>query len=145
MFKHILIPTDGSPLSERAALGAVHLAKSLSARVTAIYASVPFHVFAVDPVMVSDTEDTYQRTCEKRAAAYLEWVRVAAKTSNVPFDALHVFAESPYTAIIDAAKEKGCDAICMASHGRKGVAALVLGSETAKVLTHSTIPVVVWR
>ena len=84
MFRHILVPTDRSSLSERAALGAVRLAKSLSARVTAIHVSVPFHVFAVDPVMVSDTEETYQQDCEKRATKYLEWVR-ADKCVRRPF------------------------------------------------------------
>ena len=145
MFKHILVPTDGSPLSERAALGAVQMAKTMSARVTAITVSVPFHVFSADPVMVTDTEDVYREACEKRAAGYLAAVGKAAKAAGVAFDGMHVSAEHPYAAIIEAASQKACDVICMASHGRKGLAALVLGSETVKVLTHSTIPVVVWR
>jgi nucleotide-binding universal stress UspA family protein len=145
VFKHILVPTDGSPLSERAALGAVQLAKSLSARVTAVTVSVPFHVFSADPVMVSDTEDVYREGCEKRAAGYLAVIGKVAKEAGVAYDGMHVSAEQPYAAIIEAAEQKACDVICMASHGRKGLVALVLGSETVKVLTHSTIPVVVWR
>jgi len=132
VFKHVLIPTDGSPLSERAALGAVQLAKSLAARLTAIRVSVPYWVFALNPAKASVSEDTYRNNCEKRAAC-------------VAFDGIHVFAEHPYAAIIEAAQDNDCDAICMASHGHKGLAALVLGSETVQVLTHSRIPVVVWR
>jgi nucleotide-binding universal stress UspA family protein len=132
VFKHVLIPTDGSPLSERAALGAVQLAKSLAARLTAIRVSVPYWVFALNPAKASVSEDTYRNNCEKRAA-------------GVAFDGIHVFAEHPYAAIIEAAQDNDCDAICMASHGHKGLAALVLGSETVQVLTHSSIPVLVWR
>jgi len=145
MFKHILIPTDGSQLSDSAALNAVQLAKSIAARVTAITVSTPFHVFTSDYVMLSDTEDVYSEDCKRRAAKNLDAVRKAAESAGVAFDGIHVFHEHPYAAIIDAAKEKGCDVICMASHGRKGTIALVVGSETMKVLTHSKIPVVVWR
>lgn len=145
MFKHVLVPTDGSPLSERAELGAVQLAKSLAARVTAISVSVPYWVFAIDPSKVSDSEATYRDNCEKRAAGHLQVVRQASAAAGVAFAGIHVFAEHPYAAIIEAAEENDCDAICMASHGHKGLAALVLGSETVQVLTHSKIPVVVWR
>ena len=145
MFKHVLIPTDGSPLSERAALGAVQLAKSLAARLTAIRVSVPYWVFALNPAKASVSEDTYRNNCEKRAAGHLEVVRQASEAAGVAFDGIHVFAEHPYAAIIEAAQDNDCDAICMASHGHKGLAALVLGSETVQVLTHSSIPVLVWR
>jgi len=145
VFKHILIPTDGSPLSERAARGAAQLAKSLSARVTAISVSVPYWVFAINPAKVSDSEETYRNKCEKRAAGHLEVVRQASETAGVAFAGMHVFAEHPHAAIIEVAGDKDCDAICMASHGHKGLAAVVLGSETVQVLTHSKIPVVVWR
>ena len=145
MFKHVLFPTDGSQLSERAALGTVQLAKSMSARLTAITVSIPFHVISLDPVVLTDTEDVYREDCEKRAKKYLDVVRKAAESAGVPFDAIHVFHEHPHVAIIDAASQKACDVICMASHGRKGVVAMVLGSEALKVLTHSGIPVVVWR
>ena len=145
MFKHVLIPTDGSPLSERAALGAVQLAKSLAARLTAIRVSVPYWVFALDRAKASVSEDTYRKDCEKKAAGHLEVVRQASAAAGVAFDGIHVFAEHPYAAIIEAAQDNDCDAICMASHGHKGLAALVLGSETVQVLTHSRIPVVVWR
>jgi nucleotide-binding universal stress UspA family protein len=145
MFRHILFPTDGSELSERAALKTVQLAKSVSARLTAITVSIPFHVISLDPVILTDTPEVYRDNCEKRATRYLDVVRRAAESAGVAFEGMHTFHEHPYIAIIDAASQQGCDVICMASHGRKGVIALVLGSETLKVLTHSEIPVVVWR
>jgi nucleotide-binding universal stress UspA family protein len=145
MFKHLLVPTDGSPLSESAARSAVQLAKSLSARVTAITVSTPFHVFTARYVRVADTEDAYSEDCERRARKSLEVVRKAAESAGISFEGIHVFHEHPYAAIIEAAETKGCDAICMASHGRAGTIALVVGSETMKVLTHSRFPVVVWR
>jgi nucleotide-binding universal stress UspA family protein len=145
MFKHILVATDGLPLSEIMVCSAVQLAKSLSARVTAITVSVPFHVFTARYVMVADTEDAYNEDCDRRARQCLEVVRKAAESAGACFEGIHVFHEHPYVAIIEAADKKGCDAICMASHGQKGTIALVVGSETMKVLTHSKIPVVVWR
>jgi nucleotide-binding universal stress UspA family protein len=145
MFKHVLIATDGSPLSDSASRSAVKLAKSLSAQVTAITVSTPFHAFTSNYVMLTDTEDGYNDDCERRARSSLDVVGKAAESAGVAFHGMHVFHEHPYAAIIEAADEKGCDVICMASHGRKGTIALVVGSETMKVLTHSKIPVVVWR
>jgi nucleotide-binding universal stress UspA family protein len=145
MFKHLLVATDGSQLSDKAGLNAVQLAKSLSARLTAITVSIPFHVFATDAVMVTDTKHGYNKDCKRRAEKYLGVIKTASESSGLSFEGIHVFHDHPYAAIIDTAAKKGCDVICMASHGRRGIAALVLGSETIKVLTHSKVPVVVWR
>ena len=145
MFKHILIATDGSQLSETAAFSAVQLAKSLSARLTAVTSSTPFHVLAIDAVMLTETEEVYMKNCKQQAEKYLRVIEAAAKSSGLSFEGIHVFHDHPYAAIIETANTKGCDLICMASHGRLGVTALVLGSETMKVLTHSKIPVLVWR
>lgn len=145
MFTHILIPTDGSELSQKAIKNAIKIAHSCSAKVTGITVSEPFHIFAIDPMMVSDTEAVYKTDCEKRARKYLDVIRQEADAAGVRCEVMHVFAEQAYAAIIDTAKREKCDLICMASHGRKGMSALVLGSETTKVLTHSTIPVLVWR
>lgn len=145
MFRHVLVATDGSRLSETAALSAVQLAKSLSARLTAVTASTPFHVVAIDAVMLTDTEEVYMKHCTQQAEKYLRVIKTAAMSAGVNFEGIHVFHDHPYAAIIETANSKGCDVICMASHGRRGVSALVLGSETMKVLTHSKIPVVVWR
>lgn len=145
MFKHILVATDGSKLSEKAAVGAAQLAKSTSAKLTAVTVSVPFHVFATDSVMLTDTEEVCKAQCETQAQRYLSVVKAAAESAGLSFEGAHVFNDHPYAAIIETAQSKHCDTICMASHGRRGISGLVLGSETMKVLTHSKIPVVVWR
>jgi len=145
MFKHILIATDGSALSNHAIKKALQLAQSLSARVTGLTVSTPFHIFALDLLMMTNMEDAYALACEKRAARYLGIIKKAAAAAKVEFTGLHLFSGQPYEAIIQAAAANGCDLICMASHGRRGATALVLGSETMKVLTHSEIPVMVWR
>ena len=145
MFKHVLVATDGSRLSETAALGAVQLAKSLSARLTAVTSSTPFHVLATDAMMLTDTEEVYTEHCKRQAETYLRVIKTAAMSAGLGFEGIHLIHDHPYAAIIETANNKGCDVICMASHGRRGISALVLGSETMKVLTHSKIPVLVWR
>jgi len=145
MYKKILIPTDGSPLSAVAIEKGIGLAKATGAKVVGMTVSVPFHTFALDPRMVSDTKETYEKDCEEVAAKCLGAIKGAASAAGVPCEVAHVNAEHPYEGIIGTAKERGCDLIFMASHGRKGISALVLGSETLKVLTHSKIPVLVCR
>ena len=145
MYKHILIPTDGSPLSEEAVRQGMALAKSLGAKTTVITVSPRFHTLAVEPGMLSATPKEYERECEAVAAKVLGTAEGVASESNVAFRALHVVHDHPYAAIIEAAQTNHCDLICMASHGRKGLSALILGSETTKVLTHSKIPVLVCR
>ena len=141
MYKKILLPTDGSPLSAAAIAQGVALAKAMGAKVVGMTVSAPFHTFALDPMMVSDTKETFKKDCEERAAKYLGAIKTVASAAGVPCEVTHVHAEHPYEGIIDTAKRAGCDLIFMASHGRKGAAALILGSETVKVLTHSKIPV----
>jgi nucleotide-binding universal stress UspA family protein len=145
MYKHILIPTDGSELSKKAVDHGIGLAKALNAKVTAVTVSEPFHIFAVEPGMLTDTPDEYEKRIAALAGKYLKAAKDAATAAGVPCDVVHVEHEHPYETIIDTARKIGCDAIVMASHGRRGVSAIVLGSETVKVLTHSTIPVVVVR
>ena len=143
MYKHILIPTDGSELSQKAVDQGIGLAKALNGKVTAVTVSEPFHIFAVDASMVSDTPDEYKKRTAALASKYLQAAKDAATAAGVPCDVVHVEHEHPYEAIIDTARKKGCDAIVMASHGRRGVSAIVLGSETVK--SHSSTPVVVVR
>jgi nucleotide-binding universal stress UspA family protein len=145
MYKHILIPTDGSPLSELAIRQGIKFAKSIGAKVTAITVFAPFHVIAVEPMMITDTPEQYQRECDALAEKYLRVVRDAAKEADIPCEVVRVMHDHPYQAIIETANTRGCDLIFMASHGRRGMAALVLGSETTKVLTHTRIPVLVCR
>jgi nucleotide-binding universal stress UspA family protein len=145
MYRHILIPTDGSKLSEQAIKQGINLAKSLNAKVTAVTVSPTFHMFAVEPVMATDTPKQYEEDCNAKAEKHLAVARDTAKAAGVSYDEAHIVHDHPYEAIIDVATKRQCDLIFMASHGRKGVAALLLGSETAKVLTHSKIPTLVCR
>jgi nucleotide-binding universal stress UspA family protein len=145
MYTHILVPTDGSSLSENAARQGTAFAKAIGAKLTALTVSLPFHIFSLDPQTVTETEAQYEKNCDARAEKYLAAIRDIAWAAGVPCETLHVVAEHPYEAIIRTAKDNGCDLIFMASHGRRGMSAIVLGSETTKVLTHSTIPVLVVR
>jgi nucleotide-binding universal stress UspA family protein len=144
MYKHILIPTDGSDLSKKAIRQGVAFAKSLRAKVTAVSVTPTFHAIADEPMMFTTMQE-YGKESAARAKKTLGVAKSAAKAAGVRFDAVHVVSDQPYAAIIGVARRKGCDLIFMASHGRKGIAALVLGSETNKVLTHSKIPVLVCR
>jgi nucleotide-binding universal stress UspA family protein len=145
MFKNILIATDGSELAWKAVEHGIALAKSLGAKVTVVTVTVPFHIFTLDPLVVEDTADQYRKRIHEHAAKLLGSIANAAKSAGVACDTVHLENEHPYRAIIDAANSHGCDLITMASHGRRGVSALLLGSETVKVLTHSKIPVLVHR
>jgi nucleotide-binding universal stress UspA family protein len=145
MYKHILIPTDGSDLSNKAIRHGVALAKTINAKVTGITVTIPFHVFAVDSETVTDTPDSYGKRMSAAATKYLTQVKDAAAAAGVTCSVIDAEQEHPYSAIIDAANKNACDLIVMASHGRRGVSAVVLGSETVKVLTHSKIPVLVCR
>lgn len=145
MYKHILIPTDGSPLSDDAVKQGLALAKTLHAKVTVLTVVPPFHVFTTETMMVTDTREQYDTHIARMAERRLAWPREAAKVAGVVYEDASEAAEHPWAAIVEAATTRGCDLIVMASHGRKGVAALVLGSETTKVLTHSKIPTLVCR
>ena len=141
MYKNILVATDGSDLATNAAKQAIGLAKGLSAKVTAVNVSAPFQWFAHN--VPAGLEANYRQGAQEVAAKALGAVSDAAKAAGVACETLHVEDGSPYRAIIDTAKKKSCDLIVMASHGRSGPAALIVGSETTKVLTHSKIPLLV--
>jgi nucleotide-binding universal stress UspA family protein len=145
MYKHILIPTDGSDRSGNAVQHGIALAKSEGAKVLGITVTVPFHVFALDSDSLTDTPASYQKRMAAVAGKHLEQIKNVAAAAGVTCDLISLEHEQPYQAIIDTAKKNGCDLIVMASHGRRGLSALVVGSETVKVLTHSTIPVLVYR
>lgn len=145
MFKHLLLPTDGSPQSEEAIRQGIALAKETQARVTGIHVVPEFHVFTYRPDMLEDTRAEYVRDSQAQAAKILQSVENAARDAGVPCDTVCAVSDEPYAAIIKTADEKGCDLIAMASHGRKGIKGLLVGSETQKVLTHSHQPVIVLR
>jgi len=145
VYKNILIATDGSALAHKAVEQGIALAKPLGAKITALVVTEPFNAFAVDPELVSDTPAAYAKQARQFAEKTLAAVEQAAKAAGVACHAVHTEHEHPYELIISTAKAQHCDLIVMASHGRRGVSAIVLGSQTVKVLTHSKMPVLVCR
>jgi nucleotide-binding universal stress UspA family protein len=144
MFKNILIATDGSELAEHAVTNGLSLAKSVGANVFVIVVEAPF-MFNV-PESRAQMHDAFAKHAEqvrKHATSVLSRVLAAAKLAGVPGDTIQVENEQPDQAIITAAKEKGCDLIVLASHGRNGLSPALLGSVTNKVLTHTNTSVLV--
>jgi nucleotide-binding universal stress UspA family protein len=142
MFKRILVATDGSKLSETAISKAVEFAKAVNASVYGFHASYEFAA-AVHGVDVSSHD--FREVADREARKYLASIEAKAREADVHCDTGFEVNNSPYRAIIKAADDQRCDLIFMASHGRRGVSAWLLGSETQKVLTHSKIPVLVYR
>ncbi|MGE5338555.1 MAG: universal stress protein [Gemmatimonadota bacterium] len=144
MFKKILLPTDGSELSARAISGAIDMAKRLGARIVGMTVVEPYSYSSLSEYRPESYED-YEARMNKAAQERLAGLEAAAKAAGVEVESKIARSFSPYEAIIEMAKGNDCDAIFMASHGRRGLSAVLLGSETQKVLTHSTIPVLVYR
>ena len=145
MYSNILIATDGSELAGKAVRHGIALAKRIGAKATALTVSPPFHMFTTDTQMLEDTPAQYKTRMLAQAETTLGAVARDAQAAGVACETVQVEHEHPYQAIIETAASKGCDLIVMASHGRHGISAIVLGSETVKVLTHSKIPVLVHR
>ena len=147
MFKNILIPTDGSPLSRKAIKGAVRLAKEQNARVTGLYVAPPYNPRVIEEAAVVQfiSPQEYAARTTVIARRHLKAVVRVASAAGVACDSLHAYNEYPYEEILRTARRKKCDLIYMASHGRRGLSRLLLGSETSKVLAHSKIPVMVCR
>jgi len=147
MYRNILVATDGSKLSAKAVTHAIALARALGAKLTAFHASPDYPLPAyADGVMYNPVSPKeYAALCKKEADRILGAVGAKAKAAGVRFASDQAIAASPWKAILAGAKKQKCDAIVMASHGRRGVSALILGSETQKVLTHSKLPVIVVR
>jgi nucleotide-binding universal stress UspA family protein len=145
LFEHILIPTDGSDLATQVVEQGLVFAKEIGAKVTAVTVTESFHVLSLAPSQLQYTPNEYAKHAKAHAEKVLGTVSAAAKSAGVDCETLHVEHEQIYQAIIDAAEARKCDLIVMASHGRRGVSAVVLGSEAVKVLTHSKIPVLVYR
>ena len=144
MYQRILVPTDGSDISRKAVSHAIALARSVGARLYTVCVRDPFPYAAVSEIQaISPQEflDAQEQIARMRVAA----VGDECKAAGMTCEAHVVEAEHPWEAIIDQARQHGCDLIVMASHGRRGVSALLLGSETQKVLTHTTIPVLIVR
>lgn len=147
MFKHVLIPTDGSPVATKAVKAGLELAREINASVTAYYGLDPMPApyygdgYTVDARAIADIE----RSARAAGEGVLAKIAAQAKAAGVPFKSVINKPATPYDGIIAAAKKCKCDVIFMSSHGRRGIASLVLGSVTNKVLSHSKIPVLVYR
>jgi len=143
MYKRILIPTDGSDASRRAIAAGVALAQTLHAEVVALTVTPAFHVLSFEPSQVEPSAREFALDNNAHAMRLLDEVSQVAHEAGVPCTSEHAVSDHPFEAIIATARDKGCDVINMASHGRKGIKGFLLGSETQKVLLHSDIPVLV--
>jgi nucleotide-binding universal stress UspA family protein len=147
MFKNILIPTDGSPLSQKAVVQGVALAKSVGAKVTAFFAAPP-----ATPIVYRDhlpvgyaTPGEHEEMIRKTAAKYLGVVERAAKKAGISCESVHVTSDYPEEGILKVAQKKKCDLIVIATHGQGGLRGMLIGSVTQKVLNQAKIPVMVFR
>ena len=145
MFNNILVATDGSDLAAKAVEQGILFAKEVGAKITALTVTEPSNVLSLAPGALEYIPIEYKKYAEAYAEEVLGTVLAKAQSSGVTCEMLHIEHEQVYQAIIDAASARKCDLIVMASHGRRGVSAVVLGSQTVKVLTHSKIPVLVYR
>jgi nucleotide-binding universal stress UspA family protein len=144
MFHRILVPTDGSDITKKATDTAIALAKSVNARVYTVSVKEPFPYSAISEMQPTPPQEFFDAQ-ERIASSRVKAVRDDCVALGVPCEAHTLEALHPWEAIIDHARRQECDLIVMASHGRRGVSALLLGSETQNVLTHSKVPVLVVR
>jgi nucleotide-binding universal stress UspA family protein len=145
MFTNILLPIDGSEVSEKAVRGGVKFAKEIGARVTAFHVIPVFHASDYAMELFAKAREEALKRDKARATALLRFVQKTANAAGVDCDFFSASGDEPFKEIIKAAERVGCDLIVMASHGRRGIEGVLLGSQTHKVLTHSHIPVLVYR
>jgi nucleotide-binding universal stress UspA family protein len=145
MFKHILIATDGSDLAQKAVTEGLQVAKGSGAHVTVINVTEPWVAVAPGEIAMAFPIKEYDASVAANAAQILSDVEKQAKALEVPCTTLHVKDQFPAEGIVETAAQQGCDLIVMASHGRRGLMRFLLGSQAIKVLTHSTVPVLVCR
>jgi len=147
MYKHLLIPTDGSELSSRAVVSGIELARTLGAAVTFLYVQpeFPLPIAGEGAMLAPESREEFSQGTREQANRILDEALAIAKQAEVQANALTEASDIPYQVIINAARGQNCDLVFMASHGRKGLAGLLIGSETHKVLTHSKVPVLVYR
>jgi nucleotide-binding universal stress UspA family protein len=145
MYRHILIATDGSELADKAVKAGLNLAKSLGARATAVTVSEPWSSFVVPEATVVFPLEEYERCATESAAKILAAVETIARQLDTPCATVHVKELYPAEGILQTAKANACDLIVMASHGRRGLALLLLGSQASRVVTQSPLPVLICR
>jgi nucleotide-binding universal stress UspA family protein len=145
MFNSVLIATDGSEVAAKAVDAGLRLAKVLKAKVTAVTVTEPWTSVAVGEMGIAFPVEEYEESVAANAKGILDGVTTAAKTVGINCETLHVKDSFPAEGIVETAEKLGCDLIVMASHGRRGIAKLVLGSQAARVLTLASVPVLVCR
>jgi len=147
MYKNLLVATDGSKISDKAVAHAISLAQAVGASLTAFYAApdYPMPAYADGVVYEPVSRREYSKLAAEDAQKILDVVATKATAAGVECKTAYAIAAAPWEAILAAARKHKCDAIVMASHGRRGLSAVLLGSETQKVLTHSKLPVIVVR
>lgn len=145
MFKHILVPTDGSPASRPALLSAIALARSCGARITALHVVPDFHVITQNTDMLEATRATYLEESMQNGKKVLDFVITQAREAGVECGTFLTRSDHPHEKILDVAQANGCDLIAMGTHSKFGLKGVLLGSETHKVLVHSPVPVLVFR
>jgi nucleotide-binding universal stress UspA family protein len=145
VFKHILLPTDGSPACLAAAAACIRFAAEVGARITALHVEQPVHMYTYEFDVTEQAHDSYRRMRAQHARECLGPIEELARQSKVDCTSVVIDADEPYEGIIKTARERHCDVVMMASHGRRGARALLLGSQTQKLLAHSAIPVLVYR
>lgn len=147
MYKNILVPTDGSTLSQRTIRDAAKLAKKLGATLTGFHVAPTYHIEVYTDYVPPDliTPQQHALSAKKAALRHLDVVKKEASANGVRATGYYVMSDFPADAIVKAAHKYKCDLIYMGSHGRSGLSKLLLGSQTSKVLAHSRIPVLVHR
>ena len=145
MFKHVLLPTDGSPASAEAIQKIIKFASEMQAAVSAVHVMPEFSLLLFEPMILKNAKAQFLEENLAQSSQYLAVVQAAAKDAGVACETESVTSDHPHEAILKVAEERGCDLIAMASHGRKGIRGFLLGSETQKVLAHSSLPVLVFR
>ena len=147
MFKNILIPTDGSAVANKAVKAGIELASQLGAKVTGYYAveAIQPRVYGEGYMINNKTIKVFEQQARQVGQKHMDSMAKIAAAAGVKFAGVMTMAETPFEGIVECAKKQKCDAIFMASHGRRGLAGVIMGSVTHKVLTHSKLPVLVYR
>ncbi len=145
MYKHILIATDGSELAHKSVIQGLGLARALAAKVTLVTVTEPWTAVVPGEMGMAFPIDDYEKGAAQNAASVLATAKAEADRSGIACEIVHAPDQYPADGIINTAREKGCDLIVMASHGRRGISRLLIGSQANRVVVHSAIPVLIVR
>lgn len=145
MYKHLLLPIDGSPASASAIQSALQFAKESGARITALHVLPEYHMFTIEPVQLDETREAFMRDTSEQASKLLSALAEQAQAMDVPCETLSLRSDQPYRKIVETAEARNCDLIAMATHGNSGLKGILLGSQTHKVLLKTRLPVLVFH